>query len=208
MKTGTDYPRLALAAALLFAGAAHAEVTLYQQPNFGGERLTVRDASGNLQGTALYDRASSVRVQSGDWEFCTQPDFKGDCVTLRAGEYATLDQRLNHRIESVRRVGGRDDHPGRRGDRNASIELYNQPGFGGRAVEIDRDTASLRSSGMDDRASSIVVNDGVWQLCSGPGFQGTCRVFTPGRYPQLEYGMDNQVSSARQVEGRRERPWS
>jgi hypothetical protein len=33
-------------------------------------------------------------------------------------------------------------------------------------------------------------------------------VFTPGRYPQLEYGMDNQISSARQVEGRRERPWS
>lgn len=210
MKSGTVYPRLALAAALLLAGAAQAEVTLYQQPNFGGERLTLRDQSGNLQGTPLYDRASSVRVHSGDWEFCTQPNFRGDCVTLRAGEYASLDQRLNHRIESVRQVGGYDDRPGRRGDRMArgSIELYGQPGFGGRSVEIDRSVDSLRGSGMDDRASSIVVNEGVWQLCSGPGYSGTCRVFTPGRYPQLDYGMDNQVSSARQIEHRRERPWS
>ena len=44
---------------------------------------------------------------------------------------------------------------------------------------------------MDDRASSIVVNEGVWQLCSGPAFSGTCRVFTPGRYPKLDYGMMN-----------------
>ena len=210
MKSGTVYPRLALAA-LLFAGAAQAEVTLYQQPNFGGERLTLRDETGNLQGTALYDRASSIRVHSGDWEFCSLPNFKGDCVTLRAGEYASLDQRLNHRVESVRRVGGYDDRQGRRGDRMAragSIELYGQPGFGGKSVEIDRNVESLRGSGMDDRASSIVVNDGVWQLCSGPAYQGTCRVFTPGRYPQLEYGMDNQISSARQVQGRHERPWS
>lgn len=142
-------------------------------------------------------------------------------MTLSRGEYATLDKRLNHRIESVRQVASRDrreDRDGRdgRGDRDwggerqsrASIELFRQSGFGGRSVEISQDTASLRGSGLDDRASSIVVNEGVWQLCSGAGFQGTCRVFTPGRYPQLEYGMDDQVSSVRQVEGRRGRPWS
>lgn len=208
MKSGTVYPRLALAA-LLFAGAAHADVTLFKQPNFGGERLTLRDQTGNLQGTPLYDAASSIQIHSGDWEFCSLPNFKGDCVTLRAGEYATLDSRLNHRIESLRRVGGdRYADRGGRGDRRgASIELYGQPGFGGRAVELTGSTDSLRRSGMDDRASSIVVNEGVWQLCSAPGYQGTCRVFTPGRYPQLDYGMDNQISSARQVEGRRERPW-
>jgi hypothetical protein len=209
MNSATVSRSILLAALAFAAGAAQADVTLYKQPNFGGERLTLRGESGNLEGTPLYDAASSLVVHSGDWEFCSLPDFKGDCVTLRSGEYATLDQRLNHRIESARRVSANDDRRGGRGERMArggSIELYNQPGFGGRSVEISRNTESLRRSGLDDRASSIVVNDGVWQLCSAPGYQGTCRVFTPGRYPRLEYGMDNQVSSARQVE-RGGRPW-
>lgn len=214
MKTGTFYPTL-LAAALAVAGVAHAEVTLYKQPNFSGERVHLRDRTTNLEGTPLYDAASSIIVHSGTWEFCSSPEFRGDCVTLERGEYAKLDKRLNHRIESVRPVasrdGDRDRDRGRRdrGDRhdNASIELYGQPGFGGRAIEINGDTPTLRRSGLNDRTSSIVVNEGVWQLCTAPGFQGTCRVFRPGRYPQLDYGMDDQVSSARQIHTRRDRPW-
>lgn len=196
-----------LISALLVAGTAQAAVTLYKQPNFGGGDMTLRGPSANLQGTGFYDATSSIVIENGRWEFCTQPEFRGDCVTLGPGRYATLDQRLNHRIESVRPVvvvadrdgDGRPDRWRNHYGRNGSIELYGQPGFGGRAIEIDRDVASLRGSGMDDRASSIVVKEGVWQVCSGQGFQGTCRVFVPGRYPELDYGMDNQISSARQI---------
>ena len=190
-----------LVSALLVAGAAQAAATLYKQPNFAGPDMTLRDTRATLQGTGFYDSVGSIVVQSGRWEFCTQPEFRGDCVTLGPGRYASLDQRLTNRIESVRELGGRDrDNDGRR-DRFArgSMEMYGRPGFDGRSVEIDRDIASLRGSGLDDRASSIVVHEGVWQLCSAPGYQGTCRVFVPGRYPRLEHGMDNQVSSARQI---------
>lgn len=211
MTTGTAYSRLVrggLAAAVLAACAAHAEVTIYKQPNFAGERLQLRGESASLAGTPLFDAASSLVVHSGNWQFCSQPEFRGDCVTLPRGEYATLDQRLNHRIESARQVGGAAGRPdgNDRHARGGSIELYGQAGFAGRSVQVDRDMASLRGTGLDDRTSSLVVNEGVWQLCSNPGYQGTCRVFVPGRYPQLDYGMDDQVSSFRQV--RRERPLS
>jgi hypothetical protein len=53
-------------------------------------------------------------VKSGAYEFCTQPDFRGECVVLERGRYARLEQNLNHRVESVREVvryadRGRDD---------------------------------------------------------------------------------------------------
>jgi len=196
-----------LISALLVAGAAQADVTLYKQPNFRGGDLTLRGSTANLQGSGFYDNTASIVIENGRWEFCSQPEFRGDCVTLGPGRYGTLDRNLTNRIESVRPLQVRGDRDGDgRPDRwrehygrNGSMELYGQPGFGGRSIEIDRDVASLRGSGMDDRASSIVVNEGVWQVCSGAGFSGTCRVLVPGRYPQLEYGMDNQVSSARQI---------
>ena len=91
--------RAALAAATLaFGAAAHAEITIYKQPNFSGEQLTLRDTRTDLSGTGFYDQVSSIVIRSGRWEFCSQPDFKGDCEVLGPGGYATLNQRLNHRI--------------------------------------------------------------------------------------------------------------
>jgi hypothetical protein len=56
-------------------------------------------------------------VHSGRWEFCTQPNYRGDCVTLARGEYADLDQRLKHRVESVREVDRVADRRGWRDER-------------------------------------------------------------------------------------------
>ena len=95
-----------IVAAVALAGTAQAaEIIIYKQPNFGGEQLTLRDASGNL-GARFTDQASSAVVRSGRWELCTQPNFQGDCVTLGPGEYSTLDSRLLHRVESARAITG------------------------------------------------------------------------------------------------------
>jgi len=50
-------------------------------------------------------------VQSGRWQVCTSPNFKGDCQVLEPGRYASLEQNLNHRIESARQleVDARDE---------------------------------------------------------------------------------------------------
>src|SRR5262245_521757 len=94
-----------LLAGFALAGVAQAaEMTVYKQPNFNGASLTLRGDSGNLANQGFHDQVSSIQVRSGSWQVCTQPNFAGECVTLGPGSYGALEQRLNHRIESVREV--------------------------------------------------------------------------------------------------------
>jgi len=63
---------------------------------------------------------------------------------------------------------------------------------------------NLDHSGFNDRASSAVIRDGVWQLCENARFRGHCVTLGPGEYPTLRaMGLNNRVSSAREV-----RDWS
>jgi hypothetical protein len=43
----------------------------------------------------------------------------------------------------------------------------------------------------------IIVHD--TRFCSDADFQGTCRTFGPGDYPNLSRGLDNKVSSGRRI---------
>src|SRR5688572_16850678 len=143
----------AAAAAALFAGAAAADVTVYNRSHFDGPALTLRGEHRDLQGTGFYDSISSIQVHRGQWQFCTQPNFGGDCATLGPGSYASLNERLNHRIESVRpldRVAYVPARPAR-----AEVELYSGPGFRGDSTALNRDAWSLERRGFDQRASSV-----------------------------------------------------
>jgi hypothetical protein len=199
-------------AAVAFCGVAQAaQITIYKQPHFKGESVTVKNGANDLAPLGITDQASSLVVHDGRWQVCTQPDFNGDCREIGPGKYATLDRSLNHRIESVRELDRtadrrdyRNDHDrgNLRGDRwhhdTASVELFNRPGFGGRSMRAHDDIADLRGSGFDERASSVVVNDGRWELCTRPDFRGRCAVLGPGRYPHIAQ-LDDSVSSLRQL---------
>ena len=92
----------ALLAAAGCAGAAQAaSITIYKQPNFTGDQVTLSATTPSLAPHNIMDQASSL-VVDGQWEVCTQPNFAGDCRVLAPGRYATLEQVLNHRLESVR----------------------------------------------------------------------------------------------------------
>lgn len=197
-----------LAGALLLSGVAQAaEITVYKQPNFSGESLPLERASHDLARLGFHDQISSIVVHSGAWEACTQPNFRGDCVVLPPGSYPALDTRINHRIESLREapayvLKGRETRTAsaseRRGEPPAALELFASSGFMGRAQAVHRDTHALVETGFDAPASSLVVREGTWQLCTEPGYQGVCRVFSPGRYADLGR-MNNQVVSVRRI---------
>ncbi|HEX7437221.1 MAG TPA: beta/gamma crystallin-related protein [Caldimonas sp.] len=185
--------------AAMLAGAA--EITLYEHPGFAGGQLTLRGYTPNIANTGFNDKASSIVVASGRWEVCTDADFKGTCVTLTRGEYPALDRRLNDRISSARETGSFGENRGSYNDYGrGAIELFAQPDFRGPSLRLDRDSAALDASGFNDRASSVIVGSGTWELCSDNGFGGNCRTYAPGRYADLGYGMARQLSSVRHTQ--------
>jgi len=101
---------LLLAAGVLVAGQALADVTFYENDGFQGRSFSTDRQVRNFERSGFNDRASSAVVRGGSWEVCTDARFEGRCVTLRPGQYASLrDLGLNDRISSVREV----EHYGR-----------------------------------------------------------------------------------------------
>ncbi|HEX8010763.1 MAG TPA: beta/gamma crystallin-related protein [Casimicrobiaceae bacterium] len=83
----------------------------------------------------------------------------------------------------------------------AQVTFYEGEGFRGTAFTVDRTLWDLDPYGFNDRASSVVVQGGSWQVCSDSRFQGRCVVLQPGNYPSLaQMGMERRISSVRAVE--------
>jgi len=85
-----------------------AHATLYEGPNLSGRSYQLNDAMRNLGTTGFNDRASSLRVESGYWIFCSDSEFRGECRTFGPGDYASLPG-LNNVISSGRRIS--NDYP-------------------------------------------------------------------------------------------------
>ncbi|MCM2257435.1 MAG: beta/gamma crystallin family protein [Vicinamibacteria bacterium] len=201
-------PTFAALLASVALTAQAGEITLYETADFGGRNVTLRAYTQNVGEVGFNDRTSSLVVQSGRWEVCADPGFGGYCTTLVQGEYRSLDGRLNNRISSAREVGSTPAEAGNYGNYGrGSIELFGRPDQAGRSIRIDKDMADLRGGGFNDRAASVVVHTGSWELCSDPAYGGTCRVYAPGRYDNLGYGMAKAISSARLVRSRRQAPF-
>src|SRR6476619_3113065 len=78
------------------------------------------------------------------------------------------------------------------------ITLFTDSNFRGAHVTVDREAYNLADIGFNDRASSLVVRSGVWQLCEHKDFGGYCAEFGPGEYRELP-NFNDRISSAREV---------
>jgi len=85
-----------------------ARATLYENSNLSGRSYSLRDAMPDLRATGFNDRASSLRVESGYWIFCSDADFRGECRTFGPGEYTSLPG-MSDRISSGRMIS--NDYP-------------------------------------------------------------------------------------------------
>jgi len=84
------------------------------------------------------------------------------------------------------------------------LTLYEGQNFQGRSLTLRGEARDLDRTEFNDRASSLVVRDGVWQVCSDSQFRGNCATLQPGEYPVIENGLDRRISSAREVSGGRQ----
>jgi uncharacterized protein YcfJ len=82
----------------------------------------------------------------------------------------------------------------------AQVTLYEGEGFRGPAVTAERAIWDFDPFGFNDRAQSLVVTGGTWQVCEDAQFQGRCVVLQPGNYDSLRpLGMSERISSVRPV---------
>ena len=85
----------------------------------------------------------------------------------------------------------------------AQVTLYEYEGLRGQVFTSDRPISDLTRYGFNDRASSLVVQHGQWQICEHQNYQGQCTIVRPGQYPSLAaMGMNNRISSFRRVDGK------
>jgi len=204
--------RTALAVAgVLVATQAAAQVTFYERENFKGRSFTTEESVRNFERRGFNNRASSVVVERDRWEVCEDARFSGRCVVLRRGSYPSLEaMSLNDRVSSARIIERNaripDDRyaplPGmpRDDDNDAQITFYERDGFQGRSFSTEEQIRNFERSGFNDRASSVMVSGGRWEVCEDARFSGRCVVLRPGRYPSLAaMGLNNRVSSVRAV---------
>jgi uncharacterized protein YcfJ len=86
----------------------------------------------------------------------------------------------------------------------AQVTLYERERFHGRTFTADGPVYNLDRSGFNDRASSAIVDRGVWEVCEDSDFRGRCTTLRPGQYASLgAMGLNNRVSSLRRVSSSR-----
>jgi hypothetical protein len=94
---------LLVTAGFVLAGNAVAQVTLFQDDGFQGRRLSANGAVENFADRGFNDEASSAEVRGGTWQVCTDAYFRGQCATLRPGNYPSIGSLgLNDKISSLR----------------------------------------------------------------------------------------------------------
>ena len=87
---------------------------------------------------------------------------------------------------------------------SAQITFYEGEGFRGRTFATEKELWNFERNGFNDRASSVVVDGGRWEVCEDARFEGRCVVLRRGSYDSLRgMGMDKRISSVRPVDTRR-----
>ena len=87
---------------------------------------------------------------------------------------------------------------------SAQVRIFENDNFRGRSFTADRSIPDFSKFGFNDRASSVIVRSGNWELCDDWQFGGRCVTLRPGKYASLSaMGMNDRVSSIRRAGPRR-----
>ncbi|KAG7457980.1 hypothetical protein MATL_G00233000 [Megalops atlanticus] len=167
---------------------------IYDQPGMCGERIEVR--SDVIDATAWQlPETISIRVVRGGWVLYEKPNYKGEKIALDEGDIE-LTYPFRPPEEEQQQDGGQEVEPRperqfvigslRRAVRDYSvpeISLFPEENAEGKKV-IFRDTSEdARIYGFPIKASSIIINAGLWLVYAHPFFEGIPRVLEVGGYP-------------------------
>jgi hypothetical protein len=185
------------------ASVGAGRVILFDEDRMGGRSMVAAENVVDLADTGFNDEVASIVIEGGSWEFCTDAFFRGQCRILKAGQYRRLDPVLFRSISSMRAASTANGEflaqSRSQASARAAIELFEHDDFQGRRLASRDGIANLENQNFNDTASSVVVLEGRWELCTDADFGGRCAVYGPGRYPKL-WGLSDQLSSIRRVD--------
>ncbi len=175
-------------------------ITVFANRNFSGKTATYNYDVSNLANTGFNDIISSLRVAVGErWEICEHANYAGNCVVVFGQERDLRQNNWDNKISSFRRVSGNQPQPPSPGPGYASIVLFTQQNYRGNREDYTRTTPNLLL--WNNRAESVTVENGQWQLCSGINFTGECTTITQSVSNLGSIGMLRRVSSVRPMSG-------
>ena len=177
------------------AAPVSGRIVFYENQNLGGRSFAAQEEIANFAQSGFNDRISSIEVFGEPWLVCRDSAFAGPCVVLREGKYPSLaEMGLNNRISSMRKA----DRDTSASTGPARVIFYEGENYGGRSFTTQGDVANFGRAGFNDRASSVEVFGGWFEVCQGGGHAAPCVMLRPGKYPSLRaMGLDDRISSVR-----------
>ncbi len=82
----------------------------------------------------------------------------------------------------------------------ARVELFDGYQFDGRTYPVNGTVTNFSDVGFNDRAQSMIIRDGSWEVCEHADFRGACQTYGPGRHPNLGV-LAGRISSIRPSAG-------
>lgn len=190
-------------------------ITVFENPDFRGSATTFRDEIPDLREYRLNDRITSLEIAGNQaWEACRDVFFNGGCRVFTGNIDDLRDVGWNDRISSLRPVGNARNNSGwgswggifnRNGNGNANrnrrtndsrLVLYDRANFRGDARDVVNNVSNLGSIG--DRARSVEVMGGTWELCDGGYGRGRCVTVSRDIADLRDVGLQNGITSARE----------
>lgn len=82
----------------------------------------------------------------------------------------------------------------------AAVELYAKDNFRDKLVETNNDSPNV-GDGVNDRVTSIVINEGTWRFFTDSQYRGVSADFGPGRYANVGLGTipNDSISSFQRI---------
>jgi len=188
----------------------YAGITVFEDPNFRGDSRTFRNEVADLRQAGLNDRISSLEIDGNQaWEVCRDVNFSGPCRVFSGTIDDLRAEGWNDRISSMRAAGfaGNNNGGGWWGNngggwgngnnRQSRLVFYDRTNFRGDARDIFNNSTNLGSLG--DRARSVQVYGGTWELCDGSSRNARCVTVSQSVSDLRSLGLRNGVTSAREV---------
>jgi Beta/Gamma crystallin len=189
----------------LYGPPDRVSAAVYEGENYSGTELALNGPISNLYEYQLNDAVSSIRIDSGSWEVCVDKDFRGRCEILTSDSPSLRALQLNNNITSLRPADGHGYGPGPGGAAYGSLTLFDGTGLRGEAISLDRDEPDFGRAGFNDRARSIEVRSGVWELCVDGGYRGRCETIDRSVSDLRDLGLSGNISSVRLISDDRDR---